>query len=181
MRRLCWAVVLACVAALPAEAQTRESFDLIIRGGRIVDGTGNPWVMADIGVRGDRIAWIGDLTDATARRVIEASGLVVSPGFIDPHTHAVRGIFDVPTADNYLHQGVTTITEGNDGSSPFPVGAHLSAVANAAISTNWAVFVGQGTVRREVIGVDDREATPVEIEQMKGLVARAMAEGALGL
>ena len=181
MRRLCWAVVLACVAALPAEAQTRESFDLIIRGGRIVDGTGNPWVMADIGVRGDRIAWIGDLTDATARRVIEASGLVVSPGFIDPHTHAVRGIFDVPTADNYLHQGVTTITEGNDGSSPFPVGAHLSAVANAAISTNWAVFVGQGTVRREVIGVDDREATPVEIDQMKGLVARAMAEGALGL
>ena len=93
MRRLYWAVVLICAATLPADTQTRESFDLIIQGGRIVDGTGNPWVLVDIGLRGDRIARIGDLSDATARRVIDASGLVVSPGFIDPHTHAVRGIF----------------------------------------------------------------------------------------
>ena len=76
--------------------------------------------------------------------MIDADGLVVAPGFIDPYTHAVRGIFEVPTADNYLLQGVTTLTEGNDGSSPFPIGVHLAEIAETGISLNWAVFVGQG-------------------------------------
>ena len=120
--------VLALLAA-PASAQVEERFDLIVRGGRVVDGTGNPWIRADVGVRGDRIAAVGDLADAAADRVVDATGLVVAPGFIDPHTHAVRGIFDVPTADNYLLQGVTTLTEGNDGSSPWPIGAHLERIA----------------------------------------------------
>ncbi len=115
--------------AAPASAQEAERFDLIVRGGRVVDGTGNPWIRADVGVRGDRIAAVGDLSDAAADRVVEAAGLVVAPGFIDPHTHAVRGIFDVPTADNYLLQGVTTLTEGNDGSSPWPIGSHLEEMA----------------------------------------------------
>ena len=162
-------------------AQDDQSFDLIIRDGRVVDGTGNPWVGADVGVRGDRIARIGDLSDAVARRVIDADGLVVAPGFIDPHTHAVRGIFQVPTADNALLQGVTTLTEGNDGSSPFPIGPHLARIAEAGISPNWAVYVGQGTIRREVLGVDDREPTPDELGRMRALVAQAMEEGALGL
>ena len=162
-------------------AQDQQSFDLIFRVGRVVDGTGNPWVSADVGVGGDRIARIGDLSDAVARRVIDAEGLVVAPGFIDPHTHAVRGIFEVPTGDNYLLQGVTTLTEGNDGSSPFPIGAHLARITQAAISPNWAVYVGQGTIRRAVIGADDREPTPDELDRMRALVAEAMEEGALGL
>ncbi|MEO2196196.1 MAG: amidohydrolase family protein, partial [bacterium] len=94
---------------------------------------------------------------------------------------AVRGIFDVPTADNYLLQGVTTLTEGNDGSSPFPIGPHLARIAETAISPNWAVFVGQGTIRSEVVGADDREPTPDELDRMRALVAEAMAQGALGL
>jgi dihydroorotase/N-acyl-D-amino-acid deacylase len=175
-------VLLVLIApAPPVEAQDAQSFDLILRGGRVIDGTGNPWVSADIGVRGDRIARIGDLTDAVARRDIDATGLVVAPGFIDPHTHAVRGIFDVPTADNYLLQGVTTLTEGNDGSSPLPIGAHLARITETAISPNWAVFVGQGTIRGEVIGADDREPNPDELDRMRALVAEAMEEGALGL
>lgn len=169
------------VLAVSTAAQDEQSFDLIIRGGRVVDGAGNPWVRADVGVRGDRIARIGDLSDAVTRRTVNAAGLVVAPGFIDPHTHAVRGIFEVPTADNYLLQGVTTLTEGNDGSSPFPVGAHLAQIAETAISPNWAVYVGQGTIRQEVIGADDREPTPDELDRMRALVAEAMAEGALGL
>ena len=184
MPRGLWAlvvVVLPVLLALPLAAQDAQSFDLIIRGGRLIDGTGNPWVGVDVGVRGDRIARIGDLSDAVARRVIDAAGLVVSPGFIDPHTHAVRGIFEVPTADNYLLQGVTTLTEGNDGGSPFPIGAHLVEIAEAAISPNWAVYVGQGTIRSEVIGVADREPTPDELDRMRTLVAEAMADGALGL
>ena len=166
---------------LPAVAQDKQSFDILIRGGRVVDGTGTPWVRADVAIRGDRIARIGHLPGATARRVIDADGLVVAPGFIDPHTHAVRGIFDVPTADNYLLQGVTTLTEGNDGSSPFPIGEHLDRIATTSISPKWAVFVGQGTIRREVIGSDDRPPTADELAEMQTLVGTAMQEGALGI
>ena len=178
----CLSVSLALILlAAPAPAQETERFDLIVRGGRVVDGTGNPWIRADVGVRGDRIARVGDLADASADRVVDATGLIVAPGFIDPHTHAVRGIFDVPTADNYLLQGVTTLTEGNDGSSPWPVGAHLEEIAAARISPNWAVFAGQGTIRREVLGVEDREPTRDELDRMLALVAGAMEAGALGL
>ena len=159
----------------------QESFDIIIRGGRVVDGSGNPWVVADIGIRGDRIARIGGLTDASASLEIDATGRVVTPGFIDPHTHARRGIFDVPTADNVLLQGVTTVTEGNDGNSPLPIGEHLDRIARTSISPNWAVFVGQGTVRSAVMGREDRDPTAAELDEMSALVASAMEEGALGL
>ena len=181
MRRSVLVLLVLVLTTTSAAAQRAQSFDLILRGGRVIDGTGNPWVRADVGLRGDRITRIGDLTDAVARRDIDATGLVVAPGFIDPHTHAVRGIFDVPTADNYLLQGVTTLTEGNDGSSPFPIGPHLARIAATAISPNWAVFVGQGTIRSEVVGADDREPTPDELDRMRALVAEAMAQGALGL
>lgn len=174
------ALVLA-LAGAAAPAQEAERFDVIVRGGRVVDGTGNPWIRADVGVVGDRISRVGDLADASADRVVDATGLIVAPGFIDPHTHAGRGIFDVPTADNYLLQGVTTLTEGNDGSSPWPVGAHLEEIAAARISPNWAVFAGQGTIRREVLGVEDRAPTRDELDRMRTLVADAMEAGALGL
>ena len=169
------------LSAAPLAAQDAERFDLLIRGGRVVDGTGNPWRRADVAVRGDRIARIGHLPDAAADRVLDAGGLVVAPGFVDPHTHAVRGIFDMPTADNYLLQGVTTLTEGNDGSSPWPIGEHLARIADAGVSPNWAVFAGQGTIRRAVMGSDDREPTRDELDRMRALVARAMEEGAFGL
>ena len=173
-------LVVPALVPLPA-VQDDARFDVIIRGGQVVDGTGNPWVRADVAVRGDRIARIGRLPGAAAERVIDAEGLVVTPGFIDPHTHAVRGIFEVPTADNYLLQGVTTLTEGNDGASPWPIGEHLARIAETRISPNWAVFAGQGTIRRRVLGSDDREPTPDELDRMRGLVARAMEEGAFGL
>ena len=169
------------LSAAPLAAQDAERFDLLIRGGRVVDGTGNPWLRADVAVRGDRIARIGHLPDADADRILDAGGLVVAPGFVDPHTHAVRGIFDVPTADNYLLQGVTTLTEGNDGSSPWPIGEHLARIADAGVSPNWAVFAGQGTIRRTVMGSDDREPTRDELDRMRALVAQAMEEGAFGL
>ncbi|MCY4075933.1 MAG: D-aminoacylase [Acidobacteria bacterium] len=174
-------LAMAFLLAPHTAAQDDAPFDLLIRGGRLVDGTGNPWVRGDVAVRGDRIARIGHLPDAVAERVIDAAGLVVAPGFVDPHTHAVRGIYDVPTADNYLLQGVTTLTEGNDGASPWPVGEHLARIAATRISPNWAVFAGQGTIRRRVLGNEEREPTRDELERMRTLVARAMEEGALGL
>ena len=179
LRRVLFTGFAICLLVSTPAAQ--ESFDIIIRGGRVVDGSGNPWVAADVGIVGDRIGRIGDLSSATAGREIAADGLVVAPGFIDPHTHALGGIFQVPTAENALLQGVTTLTEGNDGGSPLPVGEHLDQIAATGISPNWAVFVGQGTVRSAVIGRDDRDPTPAELDQMKALVSTAMEEGALGL
>lgn len=162
-------------------ASAQDRFDVLIRNGIIVDGSGNPWYAADVGIEGERITRIGDLGNAGAETVIDASGLVVAPGFIDPHTHALRGIFDVPNAESALLQGVTTLTEGNDGSSPFPIDAHYREIEAAGISPNWSVFVGQGTIRSLVIGDEDRDPNPDELEQMKAMVAEAMEQGALGL
>ena len=108
------------LAAIVA-AQAPASYDLVIRGGRVFDGAGNPWSVADVGVRQDTIAAVGPALAGRGQREIDAGGLVVSPGFIDTHTHARRGIFEVPTADNYVRQGVTTIFEGPDGGSPVPL------------------------------------------------------------
>lgn len=175
--------VLALVTAtlLGSLVSAQDRFDIIIHNGRIIDGTGTPWYEADVAINDDRIVRIGDLSNANAEQVIDASGLVVAPGFIDPHTHALRGIFDVPNAESALLQGVTTLTEGNDGSSPFPIDEHYRAIEDRRISPNWAVFVGQGTVRSQVIGADDRDPTPAEMEQMKAMVREAMEQGALGI
>lgn len=176
-----FAPALLMFSLLCAPALAQPQFDILIKGGRVVDGSGNPWIYADVGINDDRIVSIGNLDAASATLEIDATGLVVSPGFIDPHTHAIDGIFDVPTADSALLQGVTTLTEGNDGSSPFPIDEHYERIRQTQISTNWAVFVGQGTIREQVIGAEDRDATPAEIERMKQMVADAMEQGALGI
>ncbi len=156
-------------------------FDVLITGARVVDGSGNSWYYADVGIRGDTIAAVGPLGDAPADLRIDARGLVVAPGFIDIHSHGRRGIFDVPTAENYLREGVTTIVEGPDGSSPLPLGPFLDRMRQTPISINFATMVGQGSIRQQVIGLADRKATPEEIEKMKALAAQAMKDGAFGL
>lgn len=159
----------------------QDRYDIIIRNGHVIDGTGTPWYEADVAINDDRIVRVGDLSNATATQTIDASGLIVAPGFIDPHTHALRGIFDVPNAESALLQGVTTLTEGNDGSSPFPIAEHYRAIEDRRISPNWAVFVGQGTIRANVVGTEDRDPTAAELEQMKTMVRQAMEQGALGI
>jgi N-acyl-D-amino-acid deacylase len=173
-------VLAACVLAATLRAQP-PAFDLVIRNARIVDGTGSPWYRGDIALRGDTIARIAPKIDAAATRVIDARGHIVSPGFIDIHTHARRGIFEVPTADNYVRQGVTTLIEGPDGSSPLPLKPFLDRVAATPITPNFAMFVGQGSIRDQVIGSVNRKATPEEIEKMRGLVRQGMLDGAFGL
>jgi dihydroorotase/N-acyl-D-amino-acid deacylase len=156
-------------------------YDIVLRGGRVVDGTTAPWYRADVAIKGDSIARIAPSIAEPAARVIDVNGLVVAPGFIDIHTHARRGIFELPSADNYTRQGVTTLIEGPDGGSPLPLKPFLDKVAAQGISPNFASFVGQGTIRSEVIGEADRKATPDEIEKMRALVRQAMEEGAFGL
>ena len=176
----CISSVTLLALLLPSFGNSQD-YDLIIRGGKVVDGSGNPWYHADIAIKNDRIAEIGQLSNHEAKRVIDAHGLVVAPGFIDPHTHALRGIFEVPNAESALLQGVTTLTEGNDGSSPYPIDRHYADIDNLRISPNWAVFVGQGTIRQRVIGFGLRKATPDEMERMKQMVRNAMEQGALGI
>src|SRR3990172_6082181 len=111
------ALALGIVTSLGAQA---PPYDLLIRNGRIVDGTGAAWYRGDVAIKGDTIVRIAPTIDGTAGRTIDVHGAVVAPGFIDIHTHARRGIFEVPTAANYVRQGVTTVYEGPDGSPPLP-------------------------------------------------------------
>jgi len=181
MRAPLMLLALVPLVATLLQAQGETSHDLLIRNARIVDGTASPWYRSDIAVRGDTIALIAQRIDARATRVIDAGGLVVSPGFIDIHTHARRGIFDVPTADNYVRQGVTTLIEGPDGGSPIPLGPFLSKIAATRITPNFASFVGQGSIRSEVMGEVNRPATSAELDNMRVLVRQGMEDGALGL
>lgn len=173
--------VMSLAFTLAALSAQPPAYDLVIRNARIVDGTGAPWYRGEIGVRGDTIMRIDAVIDPGGARVIDAGGHVVAPGFIDIHTHARRGIFEVPTADNYVRQGVTTVMEGPDGSSPVPLAPFLSKLDALQKSVNIGSFIGQGSVRAEVIGNVDRKATPEEIRRMQALVEQGMRDGAFGL
>ena len=177
MRRALLALLLV-PALLSAQA---PAYDLILRGGRIVDGTASPWYAADLAIKGETIVRIAPSIPDAATRVIDVKGLVVAPGFIDIHTHARRGIFEVPTADNYVRQGVTTLIEGPDGGSPVPLAPFLAKVESTRITPNFAMFIGQGSVRSDVMGEVDRPATRAELDRMREIVTQGMREGAFGL
>jgi len=159
----------------------QPAYDLLIKNGRILDGTGSPWFRGDVATRGDSIARIAPHIEETAVRVIDVAGNIVAPGFIDIHTHAMRGIFEVPTAPNYVRQGVTTIMEGPDGSSPVPLAPVLAKLDALQKSLNIGSFIGQGSVRTAVMGNVNRKATPEEIVRMQALVEQGMKDGAFGL
>ncbi|WP_298672771.1 amidohydrolase family protein [uncultured Sphingomonas sp.] len=172
--------------AASGRAPAPSPVDILIAGGTVIDGTGAPARRADIGVRGDRIVFIGDggALRRTARRVIDATGMLVTPGFIDPHTHEDA---DIASPDrtrrlalNQLAQGVTTIMVGNDGDGDPAISARFARMSEAGAGVNIARFVGFGAVRSQVVGRDDRAPTPAETERMRALVAGAMCEGAVG-
>jgi N-acyl-D-aspartate/D-glutamate deacylase/dipeptidyl aminopeptidase/acylaminoacyl peptidase len=173
-------------AAPPArESQRISKLDILIRGGSVIDGAGTDAVRADVGVVGDRIVFIGDAAkeNLQAERVIDATGLIVAPGFIDPHTHADDDLFDPKRAANlpYLTQGVTTVFVGNDGGSRIPLGKTLEQLQSQGVGSNVASFVGHGAVRQSVMGMSDAAPTPEQLEKMKSLVRQGMDDGALGL
>ncbi len=173
-------VFLSILAVAAVAAQPSPSYDLLIRNGTVVDGSGAPALRADVAVKDGRIARIGELKDAPARRTLDASGLVVAPGFVDVHTHA-DDLAGKPPAENFLRMGVTTIVAGNCGSSAVDVGKALAEIRKARPAVNFATLVGHGSVREAVMGRERRAPTPAELERMKELVAKAMADGAAGL
>lgn len=183
--------------------------DVLIRGGRVIDGTGNPWYQADVGIRGDRIAALGRLGGESARRTIDAGGLAVSPGFVDMHTHSDLALLAEPTWECKVMQGVTLEVLGQDGLGLAPVTAATRETLHdqlmgwngpgAGVTRDWrtvgeylgrfdgrvspnvAMLVPHGTVRMAVMGLEDRAPTADELSRMREMVAQGMREGAVGL
>jgi N-acyl-D-amino-acid deacylase len=175
------------------------NFDVIFVNGKVIDGAGNPWFKADVGVKGDKIVAVGCLSGSEAGRVIDAGGLVVAPGFIDIHSHSDYNVIIDPRVESKVRQGVTTEVVGNCGSSAAPMrymrarlgddfefswesmADYLAIIEATGASFNVVPLVGQGTVRQNVMGYENREPTKSELEEMRGLVSGAMEEGAWGM
>jgi dihydroorotase/N-acyl-D-amino-acid deacylase len=180
------------------------SYDLILKGGRVVDGSGNPWIAADVAVKGDRIAAVGRLEGARAGRVLDVKGLVITPGFIDMLGQSEMTVLVDPTVLSKITQGITTELTGEGGSvapmTDFARSEAQASIRDLGITIDWTDFdgyfkrvekrgtainfahlVGAAQVRQAVLRADNRDPTPAELEQMKGLVARAMEQGAWGL
>ncbi len=174
-------VLLGFILAFNACNILDQRFDIIIINGQIIDGTGSPAYQANLGIKDGKIVEIGSLELKKAKRTINAEGMVVAPGFIDMHTHAERRILNIPSVENYIRQGVTTIVGGNCGGSPFPIGGFLTKVDSTGVSLNLALLVGHNTIRKEIMGSENRESTPEELVAMKKLVTESMQEGAFGM
>ncbi len=182
-----WLLGVAVMTA-PLSALQDTTFDVLIRGGRVIDGTGNPWFNADVGIRGGKIAAVGKLTGATARRVVDARGKVVIPGFIDMHSHAVSSSgLQSPdarrrAAPNLVTQGITTVAGNPDGRGPTSIAQQKAELEELGIGLNAILMIGHNTVREMAMGKDyQRTATPAEVERMRAIVRQGMQEGAFGL
>ena len=183
--------VVPTAGAEPTIAQHTTSqeiiYSVVISGGTVYDGLGAEGVRTDVGILGDRIAAIGDLSVARAARRIDATMLAVVPGFIDIHSHATSGspessgVVQRPLAENYVRQGVTTVMGGQDGSSPIQIGEFLAYLDAAPSAINVGLFVGHGSIRGRIMGQEERDPTVSELADMVSLVERAMLDGAFGL
>ena len=182
-----WASIIFLISNLFAQSEKAYDYDILIKKGKIYDGSLKPPLKADIAVKNNQIVKVAKSITGTAQRVIDAKGLIVAPGFIDMHTHVDRGMFypENRACLNYLKQGVTTVVVGQCGGSAWPLFEkaedQMKRWTEEGIGPNAALLVGHGSVRRLVMGVEDRDPTVDELEQMKALVKEAMEQGAYGL
>ena len=185
--------IVAAAGRMAGLGAQQPAFDLLIRGGHVIDGTGNPWFAGDVGIRGDRITAVGDLSGASATREIDARGLVVAPGFIDLHTHSDLALLNDGNAESKVREGVTLDVIGESTSVAPRDGqpeaastwtnftGYWRALEQKGISMNVISEVSFQQIRLVVRGYAPGPATPAQLEQMKRLTARSMQEGAWGL
>jgi len=179
-------IVLTWLCSMVAVAALADQYDLIIRGGRVVDGSGNPACFADVAVKDGRIVAIGKVS-GSATKLIDATGMIVAPGFVDVHTHAdelgdARPADWEQRAENFLRMGVTTVVVGNCGGSALDVGKFYRDAETNGVSVNVTTLIGHNTVREKAMGGSfDRPPTAEEMAKMKSLVQQAMQDGAVGL
>ena len=203
-RLLALTIILALSFTAIARGQSRaESFDVIIKNGTVYDGSGRPPRRADVGIKGDRIAAVGNLSRATATTVVDAKGLAVAPGFINMLSHSEASLIRDPRSLSEIKQGVTTQIFGEFSMGPLndemkrrmretrgegtlgiewtTLAEYLTYLEKRGIAQNVASFIGAATIREYVIGLDDKQPTPAQLEQMRELVRREMEAGALGI
>jgi len=156
------------------------TYDVLIKNGKIVDGTGNSWYYGDVAVKDGKIAAIGKLPNAAANKVVDARGLIVAPGFIDVHGHLEGGVFRNPSGENLLYDGVTSVITGNCGGSSDDIGKFLWRLDSIKTGINIGSLIGHNTVREKVMGRSNRPPTAEEQRQMEALVEKAMKDGAVG-
>lgn len=158
-----------------------QSYDLLLKGGRIIDGTGNPWFYGDVAIRHGKIVAVGNLETSKADSVIDVKGLIITPGFIDVHAHIEKNDLLVPTADNFISDGVTTVITGNCGASETDVARYFFQLDSVKMSLNVATLIGHNSIRSQVMGGSLRAPSLEELARMEMLVEQAMQAGAVGL
>jgi len=161
-------------------ASFAQQFDFVFTGGKIIDGTGNGWFYGDVGIRAGKIAAIGKFPTAEADTIIDVKGRIIAPGFIDVHTHIEKNDMAVPTADNFIFDGVTSVVTGNCGSSHVDIAGYFFKLDSVRTSINVATLIGHNDVRRAVMGDAQRDPTTEEQHEMETLVERGMRAGAVG-
>jgi len=177
------AVALATLtAALVAVAASAQPPSFVITGAQLADGTGAPLRAGAVRVEGDTITAVGAVTPRPGETVVDGAGLVLAPGFIDTHNHSTNGLEKEPASTTQVSQGITTLSVGQDGDSPWPLSAYISRLKAQPPAVNVVIFAGHATIRKQVMGDDyKRPARTAEVAKMRGLVTQAMKEGALGL
>lgn len=174
-------MILACLLVSSCTHKTSVSYDVLIKNGNILDGSGGKAYSADLAIINDTIVAIGDLHEASAKHIVNANGRAISPGFIDLHSHAERDVLQRPTAENNIRQGVTTILGGNCGGSPRDIAHYFDTLTKQGSALNVGLLIGHNTVRRRVMQRDNRHANTQEMQAMQLLVEEAMQAGAFGL
>ncbi len=170
-----------CLWLIASCAALAQSYDLVIKNGRVVDGTGNPWIYADVAIQNGRIIRVGTIAASEARRTIDATGLIVAPGFIDVHAHVEGSLETQPEAPNFIHDGVTTVITGNCGGSSANLRTYFDTLRQLRTSINVGSLIGHNSVRMKVMKMAFRDPTAREQADMESLVEQAMKDGAVGL
>ncbi len=176
----CMKCILSVLLFFSLQVSAQDTADVLIQHGKIIDGTGNPWYYGDVAVKNGKVYKTGNVGDLPAKKIFDAAGLIVAPGFIDVHTHIEDDEVKNPYATNFVADGVTTVITGNCGISRVDLGAYFKMLDSLHASINIASLIGHNDVRRAAMGEANRMPTAAELQNMKAIVDKAMQDGAVG-